>query len=83
MNGTRRGTLQHEMLEGENAVPYAPGAAIELTVSCRADAGALEVPVPYAVIASVEVPAATGLPVYEEVRQALQVPVGVRAAVRA
>ena len=83
MHGARRGTVQHEVLEGERAVPYAPGSAVELTVSCRADAGALEVDVPYALLASVEIPEAVGLPIYEEVRQALQVPVGVRTAVRA
>jgi hypothetical protein len=44
-------------------------------VSCRADAGALDEAVPYALIATLEVPAAVGLPIYEEVRQALQVPV--------
>lgn len=77
--GTRRGTVQHEVLEGQRAVPFAPGTSLELQVSCRADAGALDVAVPYAVIASLEVPVGLGLPIYEEVRQALRVPVTVRA----
>jgi len=76
----RRGTVQHEVLVGERAVPYAPGSAIELLISCRADAGALESQVPYALIATVEVPAQAGLPIYEEVRHALKIPVAVRAA---
>lgn len=71
----RRGTIQHEVLEGSRAVPYAPGATIELVVSCRADAGTLDVDVPYALLATVEVPARIDLPIYEEVRQALRVPV--------
>jgi hypothetical protein len=79
MYDARRGTAQHEVLLGERAVPYAPGAALELVVSCRADAGALEIEVPYAVIATVEVPEEIELPIYEEVRQALRVPVAVRA----
>jgi len=78
--GARRGTVQHEVLVGDRAVPYAPGSAIELVVSCRADAGALESQVPYALVATVEVPAQAGLAIYEEVRQALRVPVTVRAA---
>ncbi len=78
--GARRGTVQHEVLIGERAVPYAPGSAIEPVVSCRADAGALESQVPYALLATVEVPPQANLPVYEEVRQALRVPVAVRAA---
>lgn len=81
-NGARRGTVQHEVLVGERAVPYAPGDAVELSVACRADAGVLESQVPYALMATVEVPAAANLAIYEEVREALQVPVGVRAAVR-
>lgn len=78
MRPCRRGTLQHERLEGAAAVPFAPGSAVELTVSCRADAGALESTVPYAVIATLEAPQELRLPIYEEVRQALRVPVAVR-----
>jgi hypothetical protein len=74
-NGTRRGTLQHNVLDGSRAIPYASGAAIELVVSCRAGAGSLDEAVPYALIATLAVPAALGLSIYEEVRQALQVPV--------
>jgi hypothetical protein len=75
----RRGTLQHEVLEGARAVPYVAGASIELVVSCRADAGALDEDVPYGLVVSVAIPAAVGLPIYEEVRQALQVEIRVRA----
>ena len=76
-SAARRGTIQHEVLEGSRAVPYARGAAVELVVSCRADAGALEVAIPYALLATVEVPLDVDLPIYEEVRQALRVPVRV------
>lgn len=76
---SRRGTLQHERLEGKAAVPFARGSALELIVSCRADAGALESTVPYAVIATIETPQQLQLPIYEEVRQALRVPVAVRS----
>jgi Subtilase family len=82
MYGARRGTVQHEVLEGRRAVPYAPGSALELAVSCRADAGTLDEAVPYAVIVTLEVPQAVALPIYEEIRQALRVPVAVRAAGR-
>lgn len=75
---SRRGTLQHERLEGRSAVPFASGSALELIVSCRADAGALDSVVPYAVIATIEAPQQLRLPIYEEVRQALRVPIAVR-----
>lgn len=79
INAARRGTVQHEVMIGEQAVPFAPGSAIKLVVSCRADAGVLESDVPYALLLTVEVPATARLPIYEEVRQALRVPVTVRA----
>jgi hypothetical protein len=78
----RRGTVQHDVLEGHRAVPYAPDQAIELVVSCRADAGELAVEVPYALFVTLEVAQAVGLRIYEEVRQALRVPVPVRVAPR-
>ncbi len=80
MHSSRRGTVQHEVLEGRRAVPYAPGSELELAVSCRAEAGTLDEAVPYAVIVTLEVPQGIGLPIYEEIRQALRVPVAVRAA---
>jgi hypothetical protein len=82
MRAARRGTVQHEVLDGARAVPYAPGSSLELAVSCRADAGTLDEAVPYAVIVTLEVPQGVGLPIYEEIRQALRVPVAVRAAGR-
>ncbi len=78
MHSSRRGTVQHEVREGDSAVPYAPGSMLELSLSCRADAGALDVSVPYALIVTLEVPETVALPIYEEVRQALQVPIAVR-----
>jgi hypothetical protein len=81
-HGARRGTVQHDILEGRRAVPYAAGRAIELTVSCRADAGELLDEVPYALIVSLEAAQGIGLPIYEEVRQALRVAVAVRVGSR-
>jgi hypothetical protein len=80
--GARRGTVQHDVLEGRRAVPYAPDRAIELVVSCRADAGELFGEAPYALIVSLEVAQGIGLRIYEEVREALRLPVAVRVANR-
>jgi len=76
----RRGTVQHAVLEGRRAVPYAPSKTIELVVSCRADAGVLEAAVPYALFVTLEVPQGIQLPIYQEVRQGLRVPVAIRSA---
>jgi hypothetical protein len=74
----RRGTVQHDVFEGRRAVPFAPGSSIELVVSCREDAPSLDVPVPYALMVTLEVPAAVNLSIYNEVRQALHVAIPVR-----
>jgi hypothetical protein len=72
MNSARRGTLQHEVHRGEQAVPFAAGASLDLKVSCRAAAGTLDQAVPYALLASIEVPGSLDIPVYQEVRQSLR-----------
>jgi Subtilase family len=77
-NMVGRGTLQRELFESDAATPFAAGNAIELSVSCRADAGDLSGSVPYALLATIEVPEGTELPIYEEVREALRVPIQVR-----
>ena len=44
----QRGTVQHEVLEGDRASAFVDGDKLEIRVSCRPDAGALEEVVPYA-----------------------------------
>ncbi len=77
---TRRGTLQHEVLEGARAIPYAQNSAVELQIECKSDAGELFAPVPYALVTTVEVAAESDLPIYEEIRAALRAPVPVQAS---
>ena len=68
---TQRGTLQHEILEGDEATVFVDGAELEIQVSCRADAGALEEEVPYALVTTLEVAEEVGVEIYEEVRAAV------------
>ncbi len=51
----QRGTLQHEILEGESSGEFVQGANLEIQVSCRADAGVLEERIPYALVTTIEV----------------------------
>ena len=67
----QRGTLQHEILEGEEASVFVEGANLEIQVSCRADAGTLEAEVPYALVTTVEVAAGLDVDIYDEVRTIL------------
>jgi hypothetical protein len=48
------------------------GENLEIKVSCRADAGAFEDPIPYALATTLEVAPAIGVTVYEEVRERVQ-----------
>lgn len=64
----KRGTIQHEVLEGERASAFIEGDNLEIKVNCTADAGALEDNVPYALATTLEVKEEIGIPLYEEVR---------------
>lgn len=64
----RRGTLQHEILEGEEASVFVDGTDLEVQVSCRADAGALEEAIPYALVTTLVVAEEVGVEIYNEVR---------------
>jgi hypothetical protein len=64
----QRGTLQHEVLEGEKAAAFVDDDNLEIEVSCRADAGILEEAVPYALATTVEVAEEIGVDIYDEVR---------------
>ena len=69
----QRGTLQHEILEGEEAGVYVDGASMEIQVSCRASAGALEDEIPYALATTLEIADELGVDIYDEVRSIVQV----------
>ncbi len=73
-----RGTLQHEVLMSNRAVPYGPDETTTLEIACRATAGDLADEVPYGLLVTIETPVALALPVYEEVRQAISARVPVR-----
>ena len=62
------GTLQHEIFEGEGAVPVVPGQSLVVRVNCLADAGRLDNPVDFALCVSLEFAEGVALPIYEQVR---------------
>ncbi|MCC7383913.1 MAG: S8 family peptidase [Deltaproteobacteria bacterium] len=74
----RRGTVQHEVLEGEAAIVIPEAATAELVVSCRAEGGRLPRPVRYALVVTLEIAEAIEVDIYEEVRAAIQVAVRTR-----
>jgi len=63
-----RGTVQHEILEGERASAFADGDSVKIQVNCCKDAGALEDLVPYAFAITLQVREGVTVELYEEVR---------------
>ena len=68
----QRGTLQHEVFEGEAATAFVDGECCDIQVSCRADAGACEESVPYALVTTLQVAEELGVEIYDEVRVRVQ-----------
>ena len=50
-------------------MPYVDGDAATFVVSCRAEAGALDEEVPYAIALTLEAPVAVDVPIYGGTRQ--------------
>lgn len=71
-NAVRRGTVQHEVFEGERSAAFVDGDEVVIHVSCRADAGTLADAVPYALAVTLEVDEALGIDIYSEVRDRVQ-----------
>ncbi len=67
-NLARRGTVQHEIYQGENVTTYGEDEILTFQVNCRSDAGQLERPVHYGLAITLEVEERTGLPIYDEIR---------------
>lgn len=74
----KRGTVQHEILEGEDAVAYVDGDQFVCKVNCAADAGGLEGNVRFALCVTLEVAVDSGIAVYPEIRERIAPPVEIR-----
>ena len=72
-NSVPRGTVSHTRYEGDRAVPFVDDGHVLFRIFCREQAGALDQRVRYGVAVTIE--AGEGVPVYEEVRASLAVPV--------
>jgi hypothetical protein len=69
---TNRGTVSHCVFEGDSAVAFLDGGLLRLRVACRAQAGAVDERVPFALAVSLETAIGAGIAVYDEVRAAVQ-----------
>lgn len=67
----RRGTLQHEVFEGESASPYSSSDTLDIKVNCRKDANGFEQAIRYGLFVSFEVSDELEVNIYEEIRTKL------------
>lgn len=68
-----RGTLQHEVLEGHDALAFTTGATLAVDIDCRVDVGRLERRVRYGLAVSVEMATTVRADVHAQIREQLQV----------
>jgi hypothetical protein len=67
-----RGTIQHEILEGNGAVPITAGDLMPFQVNCRAEATTrLKLPISYSLLVSIEIAQPLAVSIYEQVKVAL------------
>lgn len=74
-NAVRRGTLQHEVFEGSKATAFMDGDSIKVKINCTKDANSFSDKIPYAVLVTLEVAESINLPIYEEVKSRISIPV--------
>lgn len=68
----KNGTVYHEVRRGNRASAFTKGDQLAIRINCYGRAGIKNLKVPYVVIATLDTPGVT-LPIYEEVRAALQI----------
>jgi hypothetical protein len=77
---TQRGTLKHQVYESEQAKVFTDGDTLKVQVNCDSDAGELECNVQYALAVTLEVTEGITLPLYQQVKERIKVPVSPRVA---
>lgn len=71
----RQGTLQHEVFVGDNATPFDNDSNIEIRVVCKKDAQDFNGNIIYALAVTLEVAEDVDIPIYQDVKNRLAVPV--------
>jgi len=71
----QRGSVQHEILEGEDATPFEDGDTLDIRINCREYAGKHRDSIPYGLMVSLETAEELKIPVYDEVRTRIAPPI--------
>lgn len=75
----RRGTVEHRTFKGTAAVPFIDGTKLRVLVSCKEDAGALDVAVPYAIAVTLEVGPEVQIDIYQQINSRIRPVIGIQA----
>ena len=78
----KNGTVQHEVLEGSTVVSYQDGDFLKISVVCKEDAESLDEEVPYGLAVTLETGEHIDLPIYEEVKARISVPIQVEEKIQ-
>lgn len=81
LNAARRGTIQHEIFEGEHAQPFVDGDVIKIKVNCRRECTGNFEAIPYGIIVSLEVKDSTNIPIYEEIKNRINIEIRTQVAI--
>jgi hypothetical protein len=74
----KNGTIQHEILEGEEIKDYEDGAEMIIPVVCRDDTKTLDENVHYGLAVTLEVSEGIDISVYEEIKERIKVPIKIQ-----
>jgi hypothetical protein len=77
-NAVKRGTLQHEIFEGDKAAAFVDGDVIKIKVNCTNDASTFTDKIPYAILVSLEVAENVDIPIYQEISERISIPIAIR-----
>ncbi|EME8889626.1 S8 family peptidase [Acinetobacter baumannii] len=68
----KRGTLQHEIFEGDDLAVLTENGTLEIKVNCKEHAKKMDKPVRYALAISLEVADTTDISLYQDVKNAIE-----------
>jgi hypothetical protein len=68
----RRGTVEHRILQGESVLAIVDGDTLDITVSCKEDAGGLDGDVQYAIAVTLEVAEPLEVSNFDQVRERIR-----------
>lgn len=72
-HAVKKGTVQHEVFEGERALNITKGDFLKIKVNCRKDAADISKPVSYGFVVTLGVADGINIPIYDEIKNAVLV----------